>query len=52
MTVPSRVGAQGLPVDDPDFRKRLEAKCREFDETLYGIAERLTVRGRVTARCE
>ncbi|MFC4505553.1 MULTISPECIES: hypothetical protein [Streptomyces] len=52
MTVPSRVGERGVPVDDPDFRKRLEGKCQEYDETLSGLAERLTAEGRVNARCE
>ncbi|MFB6770411.1 MULTISPECIES: hypothetical protein [unclassified Streptomyces] len=52
MTVPSRVGEGGRPVDDPDFRKRLEEKCREYDETLSVLAERLTRLGRVTAHCE
>ncbi|MGW5770920.1 hypothetical protein ACWEVY_17470 [Streptomyces longwoodensis] len=52
MTVPSRVGEDGKPIDDPDFRKRLEGKCREFDETLSGLAERLTALGRVSAHCE
>jgi hypothetical protein len=52
MTVPSRVGPGGSPLDDPDFRKRLERKCQEYDQTLSGIAERLTAVGRVTAECE
>jgi hypothetical protein len=52
MTVPSRVGEDGRPVDDPDFRKRLEEKCREYDQTLSGLGERLSRLGRVTARCE
>ncbi len=52
MTVPSRVGENGRPDDDEDFRKRLEEKCREYDQTLAGLAERLTGLGRVTARCE
>ncbi|MET9777384.1 hypothetical protein ABZ023_24450 [Streptomyces sp. NPDC006367] len=52
MTVPSRVGQDGRPEDDQDFRKRLEDKCREYDQTLSGLAERLTRLGRVTARCE
>ncbi|MBY8340029.1 hypothetical protein LXH13_22245 [Streptomyces spinosirectus] len=52
MRVPSKVGAGGEPVDDPDYRKRLETKCREYDRTLSGLAERLTALGRVTAQCE
>jgi hypothetical protein len=53
MIVPSRVAEDGVtPVDDPDYRKRLELKCQEYDQTLSGIAERLTTAGRVTAECE
>ncbi|MFI5885295.1 hypothetical protein [Streptomyces sp. NPDC051554] len=52
MTVPSRVGADGLPVDDEEFRRRIEVKCREFDQRLSAIAQRLTSVGRVTAACE
>lgn len=52
MTVPSRVGPDGAPLDDSDFRKRLELKCQEYDQTLSGIAERLTRVGRVRAECE
>lgn len=53
MIVPSRVGEDGVtPVDDPDYRKRLELKCREYDQMLSGIAERLTTGGRVIAECE
>ncbi|MFD5075454.1 hypothetical protein [Streptomyces sp. NPDC058371] len=52
MTVPSRVGANGMPVDDPDFRKRMERRCQEYDGILSGLAERLTADGRVTVECE
>lgn len=52
MTVPSRVGPDGAPLDDPDFRRRLEMKCQEYDQTLSVLAERLTIVGRVTAECE
>ncbi|UUU23148.1 hypothetical protein [Streptomyces sp. DSM 40750] len=52
MTVPSRVGPQGVPVDDEEFRKRLELKCQEYDQRLSAIAHRLSVVGRVTAECE
>ncbi|WP_416976263.1 hypothetical protein [Streptomyces sp. T028] len=52
MTVPSRVGDEGAPQDDPDFRKRLERKCQEYDETLSVLAERLTAHGRIVAHCE
>lgn len=51
MTVPSRVGSDGRPVDDPDFRKRLERRCREYDHVLSGLAERLTENSRVTVEC-
>lgn len=52
MTVPSRVGEEGVPVDDPDFRGRLQEKCREYDETLSGLEDRLNALGRVSAECE
>ncbi|MFD4877729.1 hypothetical protein ACFWOB_30790 [Streptomyces sp. NPDC058420] len=52
MTVPSRVGTDGGPVDDVEFRERLELKCKEFDQRLSAIARRLTAVGRVTATCE
>ncbi len=52
MTVPSRVGPDGVPMDDPGFRRRLELKCQEYDETLSALAERLNRLGRVTAECE
>ncbi|MEU5097741.1 hypothetical protein [Streptomyces sp. NPDC020996] len=52
MSVPSRVGPDGAPVDDERFRKRLELKCREYDRTLSAIAQRLTAVGRTTAECE
>lgn len=52
MTVPSRVGPDGAPVDDEEYRKRLEVKCQEYDRTLSAIALRLTTGGRVRAECE
>ncbi|WP_438303587.1 hypothetical protein ACSHXN_22325 [Streptomyces sp. HUAS TT11] len=52
MTVPSMVGPGGVPLDDPDFRRRLELRCQEYDRTLSIIAERLTAVGRVAAECE
>lgn len=52
MAVPSRVGADGRPVDYPEFRARLEAKCREYDQILSRLADRLTAGGRVTVQCE
>ncbi|MFG1670223.1 hypothetical protein [Streptomyces sp. Y7] len=52
MIVPSRVGENGEPVDDEQFRKRLELKCQDYDRSLSAIAERLTTVGRVTVACE
>ncbi|MGW3312314.1 hypothetical protein ACWDG9_37670 [Streptomyces sp. NPDC001073] len=52
MTVPSQVGVDGSPVDDEEFRKRVEIKCQEYDQRLSAIARRLTAAGRVTAACE
>ncbi|MFF4254045.1 hypothetical protein ACFY1L_22850 [Streptomyces sp. NPDC001663] len=52
MSVPSRVGPDGAPEDDEEFRKRVELKCQEYDLTLSAIAHRLTLAGRVTAECE
>lgn len=52
MRVPSKVGSEGEPLDDPEYRKRLETKCREYDQVLSGLAERLTTMGRVAALCE
>jgi hypothetical protein len=52
MTVPSRVGPNGAPVDDPVFRRGLESKCEQYEQRLTAIAERLAVAGRVTAECE
>ncbi|MFD4524917.1 hypothetical protein ACFWP7_13540 [Streptomyces sp. NPDC058470] len=52
MTVPSRVGSDGAPLDDPDFRKRLERQCQEYEQELSAIAERLTREGPVTVECE
>ncbi|MGV9450031.1 hypothetical protein [Streptomyces sp. NPDC003635] len=52
MIVPARVGEGGAPVDDEEFRKRLEVKCREYDQTLSAIAQRVTMLGRVTVECE
>ena len=52
MIVPSRVGENGVPEDDVEFRERLERKCQEYDRSLSAIAERLTTLGRVTAECE
>ncbi|MEV2254745.1 hypothetical protein AB0I94_29940 [Streptomyces sp. NPDC050147] len=52
MTVPSLVGPDGRPVDYPEFRARLEAKCREYDQILSRLADLLTADGRVTVQCE
>ncbi|MEU3515431.1 hypothetical protein ABZ770_09140 [Streptomyces sp. NPDC006654] len=52
MTVPSKVGDLDAPVDDPDFRKRLERQCSEYDGILSQLAARLTADGRVRAECE
>ncbi|MFK0151115.1 hypothetical protein ACIQVK_03405 [Streptomyces sp. NPDC090493] len=52
MTVPSRVGERDVPVDDPDIRKRMEQRCREYDGVLSELAERLSAAGRVHAECE
>ncbi len=52
MTVPSKVGEQDVPVDDPDFRQRMEQRCREYDGILSELAERLTAAGRVRVECE
>ncbi len=51
MTVPSRVGPDGRPVDDLDFRKRMEGRCREYDSILSDLAERLTATSRVVVEC-
>jgi hypothetical protein len=52
MTVPSRVGAEGSPEDDPEFRRRVERRCREYNGILSDLAERLTETGRLEVRCE
>ncbi|MGW2961513.1 hypothetical protein ACWDGI_24050 [Streptomyces sp. NPDC001220] len=45
-------GDRDMPVDDPDFRKRMEQRCREYDGILSELAERLTEAGRVRVECE
>ncbi|MGW3283938.1 hypothetical protein ACWDR3_04730 [Streptomyces sp. NPDC001002] len=52
MIVPARVGDDGGPVDDPDFRRRMEQRCREYDGILSELAERLNETGRVSVQCE
>ncbi|MGW7424352.1 hypothetical protein ACWGJB_30720 [Streptomyces sp. NPDC054813] len=52
MTVPSKVGERDKPVDDPEFRERMEQRCREYDGILAQLAEQLTNAGRVRVDCE
>jgi len=52
MTVPSRVGDDLRPVDDPVFRERMSQRCQEYDGILSDIAERLTATGRLVVECE
>lgn len=52
MIVPSKVGPNDVPEDDPEFRKRAEQRCREYDGILSELAERLTATGRLVAECE
>ncbi|KPI10199.1 hypothetical protein OK074_3202 [Actinobacteria bacterium OK074] len=52
MTVPSRVGPDGKPVDDPEFRQRLARQCAQYDEMLSGLAERITAGGTVAVESE
>lgn len=52
MTVPSRVGELDVPVDDPEFRKRMERQCSGYDGILSQLAEQLTRVGRVRVDCE
>jgi hypothetical protein len=52
MTVPSRVGENDIPEDDPEFRRRMERQCHEYDDVLSDLAERLTAAGRVVVACE
>ncbi|MDR3079378.1 MAG: hypothetical protein LBV60_00355 [Streptomyces sp.] len=52
MRVPAQVGEDGVSRDDPDFRRRLEQKCQEYEEILSNLAVELTRRGRVEVHCE
>ncbi|MGW1802980.1 hypothetical protein ACWCQN_45950 [Streptomyces sp. NPDC001984] len=52
MIVPSRVGPNGEPLDDPAVRRRMELKCQGGDEWLSVFAERLNGLGRVTVESE
>nr|WP_308801138.1 hypothetical protein [Streptomyces polyasparticus] len=52
MSVPARVGPDDLPLDDPEFRRRLERKCKDYDETLSGLAQQVSDLGRVHVTCQ
>ncbi|MFF3874471.1 hypothetical protein [Streptomyces sp. NPDC001978] len=52
MIVPSKVGDDDSPEDDEDFRKRMEQRCRDYDDILSELAERITVGRRVSVECE
>lgn len=52
MYVPSRVGADGAAEDAPEFRRRIERKCQEYDQILSDLATGVTRRGHVEVRCE
>lgn len=51
MSVPSRVGFQGNPVDDEEFRRGLEIQCMGYARRLTALAHRLTGGDRVV-ECE
>ncbi|MFJ9180936.1 hypothetical protein [Streptomyces sp. NPDC102360] len=52
MNVPARVGADGVAQDAPEFRRRIERKCQEYDQILAGLAAGLTRLGHVEVDCE
>ncbi|WP_405645590.1 hypothetical protein [Streptomyces sp. NBC_00019] len=52
MTVPSKVGEGDRPVDDVVFRRRMEQRCREYDNILSQLAERLGTAQPVVVQCE
>ncbi|GGJ44999.1 hypothetical protein [Streptomyces brasiliensis] len=52
MIVPAKVGVDDAPVDDEDFRKRMEQRCREYDDILSELAERISAGRRVVVECE
>ncbi|MFD9511249.1 hypothetical protein [Streptomyces mirabilis] len=52
MTVPSRVGPNGEPLDDPAFRRVLELRCQGYDRSLSVLAGQLNRLGRVTVESE
>ncbi|MER5907851.1 hypothetical protein ABT150_48920 [Streptomyces mirabilis] len=52
MIVPSRVGPNGEPLDDPALRRRHELMCQGHDHSLSAFAERLNGLGRVTVESE
>jgi hypothetical protein len=52
MIVPSKVGADADPEDDPDFRERIKERCCEYDDILSRLARQITDAGRVSVSCE
>jgi hypothetical protein len=52
MAVPSAVGVNGEPVDDPEFRERVARSCRDYEQQLLGLEEQFVLQGRLTARFE
>ncbi|MEU9913693.1 hypothetical protein [Streptomyces sp. NPDC051001] len=52
MSVPSKVGEDDRPVDDEEFRTRMEQRCREYDNILSQLAVRLGAAQRVVVQCE
>ncbi|MFF4759593.1 hypothetical protein [Streptomyces sp. NPDC001292] len=50
--MPSRVGADGTPEDDADFRRRMGERCREYDSILSELSEQFTANSGVTVECE
>jgi hypothetical protein len=52
MIVPSRVGPNGEPLDDPAVRRHRERMCQGYDHSLSAFAERLNGLGRVTVESE
>ncbi|MFD5860812.1 hypothetical protein [Streptomyces chartreusis] len=52
MTVPSRVGDDAVPIDDPAFRDRMIRRCQEYDDILSDLARRLSATGRLSVQCE
>ncbi|WP_329120593.1 hypothetical protein [Streptomyces sp. NBC_01465] len=52
MSVPGRVGATGVSVDDPEFRRRVDGRCEDYDQQFSDLSRQLDALGRVAARCE